>query len=148
MNDFAAMMAASGTRPLAERAPQQRSHRTHHQPRPMPQPVPVQAPPLPRACAPDWAIGAEGRAILERAMRGISRNGALTRPNGQIVMLVRKDGQLVDAGDPPNVVTPADILALSDRIGCELIVISWSGRKAVFHPLSGAAVLTEDPKGE
>jgi len=81
-------------------------------------------------------------------MRGISRNGALTRPNGQIVMLVRRNGQLVDAGDPANVVTPADILALSDRIGCEMIVISWNGRKAVFHPTSGAAVLTEDPKGE
>lgn len=147
MNEFATLMTASGARPLAERAPQQRTHRTQHQPRPAPQRVPVEAPPVPRACTPEWAVGAEGMAILERAMRGISRNGALTRPNGQIVMLVRRDGQLVDAGDPQDVVTPADILALSDRIGCEMIVICWNGRKAVFHPTSGAAVLTEDPRG-
>lgn len=141
MNDFAAMMTASGARPLAARGPQPQQQR-----RPTPPPTSVQAPPPPRSVAPVWAVGAEGMAILERAMRGISRNGALARPNGQIVMLVRREGQLVDAGDPQGVVTPADILQLADRIGCEMIVISWSGRKAVFHPMSGAAVLTEDAK--
>ncbi|MFZ3482203.1 hypothetical protein [Sphingomonas sp. 3-13AW] len=84
--------------------------------------------------------------ILERAMRGISRNGTLARPNGQIIMLVRRGDMLVDAGDPPDIITPADLLALADQIQCEMIIIAWSGRKVVFHPLSGAAVLTEDPK--
>ena len=143
MNEFAAMMEASGARPLAVRGSQPQPQR-----RAAPPPVVVQPTPSSRAIAPNWAIGAEGMAILERAMRGISRNGALARPNGQIVMLVRRDGQLVDAGDPTGVITPSDILQLSDRIGCEMIVISWSGRKAVFHPMSGAAVLTEDPKPE
>jgi len=141
MNDFAAMMTATGARPLSARGTEQPRRQA-------PVSVPVRVPSPPPPTPPGWAIGAEGMTILERAMRAISRNGALTRPNGQIVMLVRRNGQLVDAGDPPNVVTPADILALSDRIGCEMIVISWKGRKAVFHPISGAAVLTEDPKAE
>jgi hypothetical protein len=139
--DFASMMTATGARPLHAPRPAQ------HQPaRPQPAPLPPVA--TPRPAAPSWAIGTEGMAILDRAMRGISRNGALRRPNGQIVMLVPRDGGLVDAGDPGMVVTSADLLRHADAIGCEMIVIAWDGRKAVFHPLSGAAVITEDPRGE
>lgn len=141
MNEFATLMAASGTRPLAERRTEQPRRGTAAIP-----PLRVQVPAPPPPTAPGWAIGAKGMEILALAMRAISRDGALTRPNGQIVMLVRRDGMLVDAGDPAGVVTATDILKLSDAIGCEMIVISWKGRKAVFHPLSGAAVLTEDPR--
>ena len=142
MNDFASMVP--GVRPLNAPRPQPAPR---HQTVVPPPPAPVvEVPPRVVPVAPVWAIGADGMAVLERAMKGISRDGALRAPNGQIVMLVRRDGMLVDNGDPSCVATAKSLIEYADHIGCEMIVISWDNRKAVFHPTSGAAVLTENPK--
>jgi hypothetical protein len=145
MNDFAAMMEAQGTRRLDARPPIPSRTRTQARPAEPPRHPPTTSASQP-AREPQWRVGDEGLEILERAMRGVSRDGALRRPNGQIVMLVWDGGTLVDAGDPHGISTARELLAHADAIGCEMIVVAWDGRKAVFHPACGAAVLASDPR--